>query len=394
MPAKRRLACVYPVRLGPGGLAVQSANAIASLADPRIELHAVGPGVIEWPRDTPQPQPVWHVLPAFSPLWRTWPGVRSFAGAAQLARDVGVGRAAAAHLGEVKPQLVFAFTLVALEALTWARARGIPTVLESPNGHIRQFRSVYVEQHATWCSGTYRGHPTPAMVDRVEQEYALADRIRVSSEWARSSLVSGGVPPEKITVLQQPIDLHRYRAPASRAAMGGPLRVVFVGTLDLRKGFVYLLDAVRASGDRVSLEVVGGTVDRCTRRLLATRAAGLRLTVRPGDPRAAYHRAELAVLPTLEDGSPFAAAEAMSCALPLIVTDSCGAREWVEPGRTGWIVAARSAEAIARAFDEALVNRPRLAAMGAAARRATEARADAVHCDLALADWVLSASCA
>ena len=390
MPARRRVACVYGVRLGPGGLAVQSANAVAALADPRVELHAIGPPAIHWPRTAARPAVSWHALAPAASWWSAWPWVRSFSGAAQIAHDVRIGRAAAAHLDEVQPDLVYAFTLVGLESLQWARARGVATVLESPNGHIRHFRAVYVEEHRAWCSGRYRGHPTPAMVDRVEEEYALADRIRVSSRWAMSSLIDGGVPASKITVLQQPVDLARYHPPASRIPADGPLRVVFVGSLDLRKGFVYLLDAVRATDGRVSLEMLGGTVDRCTRHLLARHASGLRVTARPGDPREAYHRAELAVLPTLEDGSPFAVAEAMSSGLPVVVTDRCGAREWVEPGRTGWIVAGRSADLIARALDDALARRDRLGEMGTAARRATEARAGAARCDRAAADWVLA----
>ena len=369
---------------------MQSANAIAALADPRTDLHAIGPRVNHWPRTGAPPAVTWHTLAPAASFWSTWPGVRSFSGAAQVAHDQRVGRAAAARLDEVRPDLVYAFTLVGLEALKWARARGIGTVLESPNGHIRHFRSVYVDEHRAWCSGPYRGHPTADMVERVEEEYALADRIRVSSEWAKSSLSDGGVPAEKITVLQQPVDLERYRPAASRTQPAGPLRVVFVGSLDLRKGFVYLLDAVREHGDRVSLELVGGTVDRCTARLLATHAAGLRVTARPADPRPAYHRAEIAVLPTLEDGSPFAVAEAMSSGLPVVVTDCCGAREWVEKGRTGWVVAGRSAGAIARALADAAAERDGLADLGVAARRATEARADAALCDPAVAGWVLA----
>ena len=48
------------------------------------------------------------------------------------------------------------------------------------------------------------------------------------------------------------------------------------------------------------------------------------------------------VLPTLEDGSPFAVAEAMACGLPVIVTDSCGSGGiGCGPGGTGWVRARR-----------------------------------------------------
>lgn len=389
MPRNLRAALVYPVSLGSGGLAVQSANAVAALSQPGIELHAVGPGVREWPRPAPSREPAWREVRVDLPRWNSWRWLRSFTGAAQLSRDIRFGRAAAATLDRIRPELVYAFTQVGLESLEWARAHRVPSVLESPNGHIRAFRSIYVREQETWCAGPYRGHPSLDMVHRVEDEYALADRIRVSSNWARESLIAGGVAAEKITVLQQPVDLERYRPAPSPSGVDGPLRVVFVGSLDLRKGFVYLLDAMRACAHPIALEIVGGTVDRCTRQLLATHADQRAITLSPGDPRPAYHRAEVAVLPTLEDGSPFAAAEAMSSGLPLVTTDACGAREWVEPGVTGWVVEAGRAEPLARALSDAVVRRATLRSMGAAARVATEARARAEVCDGAVAAWLL-----
>ena len=66
------------------------------------------------------------------------------------------------------------------------------------------------------------------MVDRVEEEYDLADWVRVSSDWARDSLIRGGVSPLKIKVFPQPVDLRRFHTSplptghASAAGGGGP----------------------------------------------------------------------------------------------------------------------------------------------------------------------------
>lgn len=383
----RRVALVHGVPFGGGGLGIQTANAAAALAG--AELHAVGPAG-SWPRSDPPPVLQRHDTGAARPRWGSWPIVRASQGRAQLVHDVAAGRLAAASLERIKPSICYTFTQVGLESLRWCRRHGVQTVLESPNGHLRAFRRVYLDEHTKWCAGSYRGHPTDGMVDRVLEEYELADRIRVSSEWARASLVAGGIPAAKVTVLQQPVDLARYRPAPAPDDSRGPLRVVFVGTLDLRKGFVYLLDALRALEGSVAVEIVGGTVDRCTRRLLEERTGARDLRVAPGDPRGAYHRAELSVLPTLEDGSPFAAAEAMACALPIVVTPACGAAEWVDPGRTGWIVPARDAGAIAGALADALRRRGDLPAMGRAARADTERRAGRDACDAAVAAWVLA----
>ncbi len=391
MAADRRIAFVHGVSIGGGGLAVQSANALAGLAMCG-DVHAYGPPRAFWPRTGAAPRAQWHVCRSAMPWWSRWRLLRGHSGRAQWSHDVRLARAALASIAAQPPDLCYGFTHVSLETLRWARDRGIPTVLESANGHIRAFRRIYTDEQARWCRRRYLGPPASAAVERVEQEYAAAGRIRVSSLWARRSLIDGGVTPSKIHVLPQPVDLARFRPPDTRADPSGPLRVVFVGSLDWRKGFIYLLRALRRVGPDVSLEIVGRTVDRCTRIVFAREREGLAVRAAPGDPLPAYHRAELCVLPTLEDGSPFAAAEGMACGLPLMTTDACGAAEWVEPGHTGWIVPARDVDALAGALREALRRRDELPEMGRAARDAAVRRAQFEQCDRAFADWIVDSA--
>lgn len=383
------VAVVYGLKAGLGGLGVQSANALAGLATGNAPVHAFGPGrVREWPLPGEVPAVNWHESPVFVPPWAaryTW--LRWRTGRLQFQHNRRLGSWAAVQVERLQPEHCYVFTQVGLETLKWARRAGIPTVLESPNGHIRDFRAVYETESLRWCGMRYWGHPSLAMLERVEEEYHLADRIRVSSEWAKASIAARGVPANKIYVFQQPLNLLRFYPRANNVASDGPLRVCYVGSLDLRKGFPYLLRAIRLMGaDRVSLEIMGATGDRCCRRLFARERVGLRFKCHPGDPIPAYHAAEIFVLPTLEDGSPFAAAEAMACGLPVIVTENCGAAEWVRPGHTGWIVPAKNAEALAGALEDALRRRKDLAIMGQLARTDVERRAGP-SCYMALCDW-------
>ena len=154
---------------------------------------------------------------------------------------------------------------------------------------------------------------------------------------------------------------------------------------------MYLLQAIRSLGAHVpvSLRFVGATGDRCSRTLLERERQGLDVVVRPGDPRDALADAEVFALPTLEDGSPFAVAEAMACARAVITTTSTGAAEWVEQGTTGWLVRPASFEHLAEALAAASDARPRLGRMGELARTHTERRAGP-GCDRVVADWVLA----
>lgn len=384
-----RIACIFGTAPGIGGLGAQADNVLTSLAmvsDARV--FALGPSPHQDARSALLPQIRWIAAPGpWFDMARSVPLVRGHSGALLLKSAAHLGQWAAARLKEnAPPDLCYAFTQVALESFAWCVARRVPTILESPNGHIDNFRRVYVEEHAAWCGSRYLGHPTEAMAARVRREYELARRIRVSSGWTRESLTTGGVPRERIAEIEQPVDVARYRPANASRSLTGPLRVCFVGSLDLRKGFVYLLEAFAGLDPSAFwLEIVGATGDRCSRRLLDERLPS-NATCAPGDPRPAYGRAEVFALPTLEDGSPFAVAEAMASGVPVIVTSDCGAAEWVRPG-TGWVVPPRDVHALRRALEDALARRADLPQMGRQARADTEARAGE-HCYGALADWV------
>ena len=390
----KRVALVYGAPAGVGGLGGQAASAIQALAIEGVEPHAFGPGRAErWSLPGPIPKIVWHDAPKGVSRFRArYTSLRWRQGQLVLENSGAIGSWAALQIARLQPDFCYLFTQVALESLEWATRASIPTVLDNPNGHIRNFRRVYDEESARWCHSTFHGHPNDAMVARVEREYLLAGRIRVSSEWSRRSMLSNGVTGKEISAFDQPVDLSRYTPNPSPLPAQGPLRICYVGTLDLRKGFIYLMHAAKIltktlGADGIELEIVGATGDPSSRTLFQRESAGLGLRCAPGDPRAAYQRAELLVLPTLEDGFGFVVAEAMASGLPVIVTDCCGAAEWVRPGESGWIVPGGDAGALASAIEDATRRRNDLRAMGQRAREDTERRAG-LHCLAPLREWI------
>ncbi len=362
------VAVVYGSPAGLGGLGIQSANAIADLKKTGARVLAFGPGPV--PSNTKAHGVDWRLAAPERQGWKaryTW--LRWWTGRRQFINDVRLGRWAADAVASAKPDCCYCFTQVALETFRWANRVGVPAILESPNGHIQNFRDVYCRETRRWGRGAYLGHPNQTMVERVEEEYARADLIRVSSDWARQNLIAFGVAERKLTVVPQRPTAPGFRPPQHRPAPEGRFRVCFVGSLDLRKGFVYLLRAARRFGpERISLQLVGGTTNRMTRRLLARERIGLDVEVTPGDALPALQRNELFVLPTLEDGSPFAVVEAMAAGTPLVVTDQCGNAPLIRPEETGWVISAGDEEALLGALEKAYARRADLPRMGATVR--------------------------
>src|SRR5262249_57826241 len=96
-------------------------------------------------------------------------------------------------------------------------------------------------------------------------ECALADQIVVNSEWSRDALLGEGVPAEKISVIpvayESSADAGSLQRLYPRAfSSERPLRVLFLGQINLRKGVGQLLEAVELlAGEKVEVWFVCST---------------------------------------------------------------------------------------------------------------------------------------
>jgi glycosyltransferase involved in cell wall biosynthesis len=366
-----RVAVICGAPAGLGGWGYHVGTVLDALAGNGVELHAYGPKPHSerWCASAEAPI-IWHEQPVIVPSW-VWlyTPLRWRKGLLSGLALKGAGRWAAREIKKLRPDYCYTFNLVGLETLEWAAHSGAIAVMDSPMGHISHYRGQCDFEARAWSTGPYYGFPDAATVARGEEEYRTADRIRVSSEWTRRSLVVRGVPAERVDIVSLPVDLQRFTPPRGRPAATGPLRVCYVGAINLAKGFAHLLRAIRALGtNRVSLNIVGASGDRQSRKLLERESAGLDVRFAPGDPIPTYHTAELLVLPSLHDGFGMVVAEAMASELPVIVTEECGSAELVSPGVNGWVVPARDIYALTAALEDALAKRVHLREMGRAAR--------------------------
>lgn len=95
------------------------------------------------------------------------------------------------------------------------------------------------------------------------------------------------------------------------------------------------------------------------------------------DVRPFIEEASCLVLPSYyREGVPRSVLEAMSMGRPIITTDAPGCRETVIEGKTGYLVAPRSATSLRDAMRRVLERPPSLGAMGRAARELAEEKFD------------------
>jgi glycosyltransferase involved in cell wall biosynthesis len=252
---------------------------------------------------------------------------------------------------------VFAYSYAAEEIFKLARERGWRTVLGQIDPGPAEERIVAGLHNGDW-------KPAPAEYwDQWRNECALADQIVVNSAWSRDALLGEGVPAEKIRVLpvayegaSEAKSFQRSYPKAFTSAR--PLRVLFLGQINLRKGVRQLFDAVNLLADEpIEFWLVGpAQVD------LPARVRWFGVVPRVEVDKY-YKDADVFILPTLSDGFGLTQLEAQSWKLPVIASRQCG--EVVCDGVNGVVLKEVSGEAIADVLLEFLHTPERLSAMSA-----------------------------
>lgn len=265
---------------------------------------------------------------------------------------------------------VFGYTCGNLEQLRLARQVGARTI----HVQVDPGPAWYATRSAAYAAlpeaGPAPSVPSAAFLDRLREEMALADRLIVHSAHALRSLAAAGFDTSRSLVVPPaftPSGLGRPRTLSS----GRPLRVLFVGYVNLAKGFHVLAEACRTLGADVALTVVGGP--QLPSAYLRQIAPDAEFTghVAQAEVVRRMTEADVLVFPTLSDGFGLVQLEAMAQGLPVISTSACG--EVVRDGVDGFVVPAGDAEALVARLRQ-LSREPDLyAAMSRAALiRATE----------------------
>jgi colanic acid/amylovoran biosynthesis glycosyltransferase len=182
-------------------------------------------------------------------------------------------------------------------------------------------------------------------------------------DWPKLHVVHCGIEPEKF--------------PQPSAPPTGRPHLVAIGRLAEQKGFSLLIDAVSnavRSVPDLRLTLVGdGPMRPEIESLIASNGLSDTIVLAGWQDEAGVKRAleaaQALILPSFAEGLPMVVMEAMAAGRPVIATAIAGVPELVVPQKTGWIVPAGDARALADAIVALAATPPAvLAKMGTEAR--------------------------
>lgn len=247
---------------------------------------------------------------------------------------------------------VFSSYGYAVETFRKARATGGMTILDGGNSHFAHYWKVISEEHARWGCDL---PPFPkAWYDRGLRSIEVTDWVFSPSSYVTRSFIDQGFPEERILYLPYPVNLGHFSPEPAVELPSSPLRVVSTGGVSLRKGFPYLLEAMRLiRKERDAILMLTDIVHPSMKPVLA-KYQDIPIEWAPMLPHdklgARLKSAHVFALLSIEEGLARTALEAIACGIPAVLTPNTGTSDFIQPGVNGEVVPIRDAAAAAEAI--------------------------------------------
>jgi starch synthase len=231
-------------------------------------------------------------------------------------------RAAARHLEG--STIVHGWSSFSEPSMYWAKQNHVPFVLERSSSHMKVQCQILREEYQHLGLGWAETHPE--IVLQELREYDLANRVAIPSLFVKHSFISEGFPEQSLIHNLFGTNIKNFSPGVKQDDV---FRVIYAGSLSVRKGIHYLVQAfMKANILDSELCLVGGAT---TDTPLLLTGADERVKCIGHVPQARlveyYCNSSVFVMASIEEGLAYVQAQALACGLPLICTTNTGGED-------------------------------------------------------------------
>ena len=189
--------------------------------------------------------------------------------------------------------------------------------------------------------------PSKYIIEKEKEEYEIADYITVPTEFAKHTFLSKGFDKNKIIKIPYGVDLNEFKLNLStnNKTQSDKFRIIYTGTVSIRKGIVYLLKAFNDLNLKNSELLIIGNIDNelipKIKKYFLNKKIIFKKPVRQFELSKYYSISNIFVTCSLEEGLSMVQLQAMACFLPIICTKNSGGEEIVDHNVNGYIVPTR-----------------------------------------------------
>jgi glycosyltransferase involved in cell wall biosynthesis len=262
--------------------------------------------------------------------------------------------------GKLKPgsKVFVGWSGMSLHSIRRAKELGMITILERGSSHIEIQHAILQEEYARFGK---KFAINSSVIAKELQEYEEADYIAVPSTFVKDSFIKKGISEQKIFLNPYGANRSFIRKTQAVRDSKAKFRIVYMGTLSIRKGLIYLFQAL------ASLQIPEQDFDVL---FLGSVESDMKSTIakyKKNNWRFLGHvdyyslpdhlvKCDIGVQPSLEEGLSMVIPQMMACGVPVIITPNTGGQNIIRDGVNGLVVPVRDPAAIANKLEWAFRN--------------------------------------
>ncbi|CAN5685520.1 hypothetical protein BH10ACI4_BH10ACI4_16450 [soil metagenome] len=243
------------------------------------------------------------------------------------------------------PDALIALSGSSLKTGQELQARGCRMICDRGSSHQRYQERIVADEYRRW--GVDRPVTDDRDTVREEKIYAVADMITVPSSFAARSFIEEGVSPDKVKVIPYGVRLEQFvrtgEPPVDR------FEVLFAGSVSLRKGVPYLLEAFARLRHPAKRLRIAGSLHPDMQSVMGRLPQDQVEILGPvSQPKLAelMSTSHVMVLPSIEEGLALVQGQALACGCPVLASTNTGGEDLFSDSVEGFIVPVRDVDAL------------------------------------------------
>jgi len=248
-----------------------------------------------------------------------------------------------------------------------AKKKGAKIITVNASSHPLTQKKILEEEYAK--QGIKFKPYTKRQLTNAIKELEFADYIEVPSDFVYNSFLENGFPKEKIIKIPFGIDFENYSPQKNKKDK--KFRAIFVGSVNIRKGIHYLLQAWEELDLKNAELIICGRAWEDVQEIVKKYKKNKTIKFLGfSNPKKWYKKSDIFVFPTIEEGSALVTYEAMASGLPLITTSNSGAV--ARDKKDGFIIPIRDIKVLKEKIKYFYDNPKQIEKMGKSARKYVE----------------------
>jgi glycosyltransferase involved in cell wall biosynthesis len=262
--------------------------------------------------------------------------------------------------------VIVTWGIQALPIIKRAKQLGIKVILERGSSHVLFQRDILMEEYRSLNLSTVDLEKSFSHIrmERELLEYELADVVSIPSSFVKRSFIENNIEEKKLFVNAYGADLLNF---TYNPQLHKSFRFIFAGTLSIRKGIHYLLEAFYDLNlPEAELWLVGKVEAEIKPFILKYFATNIKLIKPVPQHQLAelFNQCDAFVICSIEEGMAMVQAQAMACGLPLICTTNTGGEDLISDGLEGFVLPVKNKEKLKESILILYEDRQRAIKMG------------------------------